>query len=122
MHPTDHVIDTLDQERLMQLYKDDIEMLGDHIEMFLDEVIPNFLELDAQLVGRNWTAVTDLTHQLRPWLGMVGLTSLENKLCEIEKLAKNNPDPEMALVLWNDFQAGLKKMKLVLAGELQRIK
>lgn len=111
--------DQLDRERLLKLYEDDTEMMILSMELFLDEVIPNFLELEKLIEQQNWEALTGLTHQMRPWLGMVGMTNLENKLWDMEKMAKRNPDREIIMISCTEFNENLAQMSSVLKIELQ---
>ncbi len=97
-------------------------MLITHIELFLGEVIPQFQELEERIHLMDWAGVRSLTHQLRPWLSMVGLTDLENKLWEMERIAGNRPDRETLLALWGTFKEKLRQMTLVLNSELERMK
>ena len=122
LYSTDNLIDKLDQKRLLQLYEGDTDMLIAHIELFLSEVMPQFQDLERRVQILDWTGVTDLTHQLRPWLGMVGLTDLENRLWEIERVARSSPALETLLTLWSTFIEKLQQMTRVLGNELQRLK
>ncbi|GAB3272032.1 hypothetical protein GCM10027347_43470 [Larkinella harenae] len=120
--PSDrHLTDGLDRERLQELYGDDTEMLVSAMSMFLDEVMPNFLELEKRIGEENWTEVAQLTHQLRPWLGMVGLTNLEKQLYEIEELARQNPERAVVMFIFNDFRSHLALIPALLKIELHRI-
>jgi HPt (histidine-containing phosphotransfer) domain-containing protein len=119
--PADNFDLLLDRERLLQLYEDDTEMLISSIEMFLDEVIPSFTALENLIELKDWEGLAEQTHQLRPWLGMVGLTNLENKLLELEKLAKKRSDPEIIMNSCNNFNWSLEKMTPVLKTELQEL-
>ena len=118
-HSADNLPDQLDRDRLLELYEDDTEMMISSFEMFLDEVLPNFLEFENLIALQDWAGVTMLTHQLRPWLGMVGLTGLENKLWAIEKQAKKEPDGESMMNLYYNFNENLLQMMPVLKNELE---
>ncbi|WP_421829929.1 Hpt domain-containing protein [Larkinella sp.] len=120
-HSADKGIDQLDRARLLQLYEDDTETLISTIEMFLDEVVPAFQVLESRIESQDWTGVCGMTHQLRPWLGMVGLTRLEQQLETIEHLAKEKPDYEMIQNTYRNFTANLEHMQPVLKTELQQL-
>ncbi|GAB3933691.1 Hpt domain-containing protein [Larkinella terrae] len=120
-HPADNGIDFLDRERLVRLYEDDTEMLISAIETFLDEVVISFSELENLTGSQNWEGLSELTHQLRPWLGMVGLTSLETRLWEIEMLARENPNAEILMISCTDFNRNLSKMTPILQLELKEL-
>ncbi|RRB01251.1 Hpt domain-containing protein [Larkinella rosea] len=117
----DNLTDQLDRKRLLQFYEDDTEMMISAMEMFLDEVIPNFLELEKLVEQQDWEALTSLTHQMRPWLGMVGLTLLENKLCDIETMAKQSPNLEIIMISCTNFNENLAQMSSVLKMELAEL-
>ncbi|GAB3331493.1 hypothetical protein GCM10027299_37200 [Larkinella ripae] len=110
----------LDRDRLLQLYGDDTQMLVSAIETFLDEVIPNFLELEQFIALQDWEGVMYLTHQLRPWLGMVGLTTLENRLWDIEKQARDQPDFVTITLSYAVFQTNLAQLTPLLTSEIRQ--
>jgi HPt (histidine-containing phosphotransfer) domain-containing protein len=118
----DKGIDQLDRARLLQLYEDDTETLISSIEMFLDEVVPAFQVLENLIESHDWTGVTAMTHQLKPWLGMVGLTRLEHQLENIERLAKEKPDSEMISNTYLNFTENLENIRPVLKAELQLLR
>ncbi|KAA9357660.1 Hpt domain-containing protein [Larkinella humicola] len=120
-HSADKGIEQLDRARLLQLYEDDTETLISSIEMFLDEVVPAFQVLENLIEKQEWTGVTAMTHQLRPWLGMVGLTGLEQQLEAIERLTKENPHYEMIQNAYRNFIENLEHMQPVLKTELQQL-
>ncbi|GAB3897610.1 hypothetical protein GCM10028803_15960 [Larkinella knui] len=120
-HSPDHLTEQLDRDRLLQLYEDDTDMLITSIETFLEEVLPTFQELERLIESQDWTAVTGRTHQLRPWLGMVGLTRLESKLCEIEELAKKDPNHTTVMNSYHNFNTDLARMVPVLKSELHEL-
>ncbi|RCR69818.1 Hpt domain-containing protein [Larkinella punicea] len=118
-HFADKGIDQLDRARLLQLYEDDTETLISTIEMFLDEVVPAFQVLESLIESQDWTGVCGMTHQLRPWLGMVGLTQLEHRLEEVERLAKKKTEYELIRITYLNFTEKLEAMQPVLKAELQ---
>ncbi|MGM9511081.1 Hpt domain-containing protein [Larkinella sp. GY13] len=120
-HSADKGIDQLDRARLLQLYEDDTETLISSIEMFLDEVVPAFQVLENLIEVQDWTGVGAMTHQLRPWLGMVGLTRLEQQLEVIERLAKEKSNDEMIPDAYRNFIQNLEHMQPVLKTELQQL-
>ncbi|WP_138993898.1 Hpt domain-containing protein [Larkinella sp. C7] len=120
-HSADKGFDQLDRARLLQLYEDDTETLISSIEMFLDEVVPAFQVLENLIEVQDWPGVSAMTHQLRPWLGMVGLTRLEQQLEVIERLAKEKPDYEMIPDAYRNFIQNLEHMQPVLKTELQQL-
>lgn len=120
-HSADKGFDQLDRARLLQLYEDDTETLISSIEMFLDEVVPAFQVLENLIEVQDWPGVSAMTHQLRPWLGMVGLTRLEQQLEVIERLAKEKPDYEMIPDAYRYFIQNLEHMQPVLKTELQQL-
>ncbi len=91
------------------------------LHLFLDEVIPDFDQLEAGMEQQNWVGVADVAHKIVPWVGMVGLTSLEMELRQLEQSAKAAPEPEEVISRWNHFKAGLEQALPVLRSELDRL-
>ncbi|WP_128547090.1 Hpt domain-containing protein [Larkinella soli] len=120
-HPNEVHGHRLDHERLRQLHADDDGMIASAIEMFLSDVLSNFLEMDNLVCRQDWEELAGLSHQLRPWLGLVGLTSLESSLKDLESQIKTGPDPQALQTHWSQFRAGLSRMTPVLEEELQRL-
>ncbi len=111
----------LDQERLIELYADDKEYAADMFQTFLNEVLPDFLQFDHLIEQQDWDGLGIHAHKLKPTLGMVGLSKLEEQMHEIEKLAKTNQNTESLPSKWQDLRLNLEKMLPVLKEELENL-
>ena len=74
-----------DRKRLRELYGTDAAHAADMFSTFLDDVVPELLQLPALYHGKDRKQVAALAHKLRPTLGMVGLTQLETDMLTLEK-------------------------------------
>lgn len=111
----------LDNERLTDLYGDDREYAADIFQTFLEDVLPDFQEISNLIHQQNWDALRKLAHKLKPTLGMVGLTELEQLLIGIENQAKEKPEYESLQYMWSLFQIKLDESVPVLRAELDKL-
>ena len=111
----------LDQVRLLELYGTDkaypLEMFG----LFLTDVVPDILRLPLLCRERDWPALTREAHKLRPTLGMVGLSWLEEKMGELEKKLQQEVGIEIVEIYCDDIVAGINQMIPVLRRESQKL-
>ncbi len=87
----------LDYARLEELYEDDVEYQIDMFETFLNDVLPDFYKIRTLLDQGVHEEVGKLAHKLKPTFGMVGLTDVESKMIEFEKMAKLGSIPKELL-------------------------
>ena len=111
----------VDRDRLEQLHNS-TRMIIHAIEMFLDEVVPDFDPLDKAIRHQQWLQTAGLVHKIVPWLGMTGLTGLECELRELETEARTQPDAARLTDRWARFKAGLHQAIPLLHAELERLK
>ncbi|MEA5460781.1 PAS domain S-box protein [Arcicella sp. LKC2W] len=88
---------TLDQLSLEQLYGEDKEYAAEMFQTFLNDVLPDIYQLQLHASNQDWEEISKEAHKLKPTLAMVGLTSMEPKIIEIEKIAKENPNEELSV-------------------------
>lgn len=112
---------TIDYQRLNELYDGDNEQIASLFELFLDEVFPDFNEIESQILQQEWPTVAATIHKMVPWVGMVGLTALEAKLRSIEMLAKTQTDTEQIMPNWTQFKGGLNQSIPVIQQELVKL-
>ena len=87
----------LDRKRLRDLYGTDAAYAADMFSTFLNDVVPELMQLTTLCNEPDRKRLTALAHKLRPTLGMVGLTQLETDLLTIEKdLLVNNDESTLA--------------------------
>ncbi|MBC7571580.1 MAG: response regulator, partial [Spirosoma sp.] len=78
-------VERLDRKRLRDLYGTDAAYAADMFSTFLNDVVPELLQLPTVCHSPDRNQLTALAHKLRPTLGMVGLTQLETQLHTLEK-------------------------------------
>jgi CheY-like chemotaxis protein/HPt (histidine-containing phosphotransfer) domain-containing protein len=111
----------LDHDRLNDLYGDDKEYAADMIQTFFDEVLPDFTIIDELFIQNDLDAVAQYLHKVKPTLGMVGLTDLEEQINEFETKVKIETNADNLKPAWNDFQIQLKNALPMLQKELQKL-
>ncbi|MVM37351.1 Hpt domain-containing protein [Spirosoma sp. HMF3257] len=112
---------TIDYQRLNELYDGDNEQIASLFELFLDEVFPDFGEIENEIERQNWPEVAQITHKMLPWVGMVGLTALEAKLRTIEAQAKAGSARDEIMVTWSQFKLGLNQSMPIIREELVKL-
>ncbi len=78
-------VERLDRKRLRDLYGTDAAYAADMFSTFLNDVVPELLQLPIVCHSPDRNQLTALAHKLRPTLGMVGLTQLETQLRTLEE-------------------------------------
>lgn len=111
----------IDRDRLAQLH-DSPRMIVHAIEMFLDEVLPDFGPLGEAIQQEQWLQTASLAHKIVPWLGMAGLTGLEGELRKLETEARTEPNPVQLTDRWVRLNAGLSQAIPLLRRELDYLK
>ncbi len=114
-------ISLIDQDRLNELYGDDKEYAADIIQTFLEDVLPDFVVIDELIIQKNLETLAQHVHKLKPTLGMVGLTDLEESIKEFETKLKQGSDFDNIQLQWNDFQKNLEKSIPDLKATLQKL-
>lgn len=113
-----HVID---YHRLNELYDGDTEQIASLFELFLDETFPDFQDIETKIEQNLWPEVANQAHKLLPWVGMVGLTTLETKLRSIEAQATDGSGKEEILATWHQFRTGLDQAVPMIRQELVKL-
>lgn len=112
---------TIDYERLDRLHGGSRSQILAVTTLFLDDVLPDFDPLADAVRQQQWASVADMAHKIVPWIGMVGLTSLETELRQLEIRAKTNP---VANELTNHFwqiRDGIDQAIPLLRQELDKL-
>ncbi|MDB5241948.1 MAG: hybrid sensor histidine kinase/response regulator [Spirosoma sp.] len=112
---------SLDYDRLNELYGLDTAYSLEMFDMFLTDIVPEFAQLPLLCQQANWPALAQLTHKLKPTLGMVGLSWLEEKMDTMEKKSLNNPDKDIIEKYCNDIVTGINKMLPILQKEIHKL-
>jgi HPt (histidine-containing phosphotransfer) domain-containing protein len=111
----------VDQNRLNELYGDDKAYAADMIQTFLEDVLPDFAVIDELINQKDMEMLVQHVHKLKPTIGMVGLTDLEEKIKEFEKILKQETNVEPLKSLWIDFQKNLEDSLPALKATLQKL-
>lgn len=111
----------IDHERLDRLHDGSRSQIISVLHLFLDEVMPDFGPLDEAVRQHQWPEAADMAHKIVPWVGMVGLTTLETELRNLEIRAKTTPDADGVTDQWLRFKTGLNQAVPLLRQELARL-
>ncbi len=114
--------DILDHERLQEMYEGDVDYQVDMFDTFLEDVLHEFADLTPLNEQQQFMDIKRLAHKLKPTLGMVGLTTLEQKLIEIEHIALEKPDYQDLKEKIERFTHLLDEAVPTLKDELHRLK
>ena len=119
--PTRTTNHAIDHDRLDRLHDGSRNQIVSVLHLFLDEVMPDFDPLDEAVRQHQWPEAADMAHKIVPWVGMVGLTTLEMELRDLEIRAKTKPDAEGVTNHWLRFKTGLNQALPLLRQELDRL-
>ncbi|MFD2935677.1 PAS domain-containing hybrid sensor histidine kinase/response regulator [Spirosoma flavum] len=111
----------LDQRRLSELYGTDTAYASEMFSMFLTDVVPDIRKLPSLCLAQNWSDLASFAHRLKPTLGMVGLSGLEDKMRQLENSARQDVDKKVIEVYCNDFIEEINKVLPILETELQKL-
>lgn len=115
-------VSMLNYHRLKELYGDDNEYIVDMMETFLTDALPDFADFQGLINARDWIALSKLAHRLKPTLGMVGLTDLEEKMSQLETQSRNNPQVESLQLIWSSITEGLENGTKEIQQEIVKLK
>ncbi len=112
---------SLDRRRLSELYGTDTAYASEMFPMFLTDVVPDIRKLPSLCLEQNWPDLASTAHKLKPTLGMVGLSWLEEKMRHLEKSALQGADKKGLEVYCHDFMEEIDKVLPILETELQKL-
>ncbi|QMW02944.1 Hpt domain-containing protein [Spirosoma foliorum] len=115
------ITNTLDRDRLSELYGEDADYAATMFETFLDDVLPEFNEFNELMQEQRWEEGRQLAHKLRPTLGMVGLSDLETALAQLERLIITKVEPKQVRNYWRLFYNSLLSKKTLIQTEWERL-
>ena len=110
---------SLDYDRLNELYGNDAEYAAMIFETFLETVVTEFDAFESLIQQERWSEVCQLAHKLKPGLGMVGLSDLEEVMRQLESMTKTDPDPTIVRNLWHTFRADFSSRQPLLHAQWQ---
>lgn len=109
----------LDRNRLTELYGDDRAAAAEMFNTFLTSIVPDLLQLPGLCRQQNWPELMRQAHKLKPTLGMVGLTRLENTMHRLEKASRHAADPDLVNVYCQEVVMALQEAIPLLEDEVQ---
>lgn len=112
----------LDVETLEALYEDDLEYAADLFETFLDFTVEEFKPLKGLIEAEDWPSAKALAHKLKPTFSMVGLSSVETKMMEIEHLAMQEGNKQRILQLHQEVEQAIEEYVPILITDLGKMK
>ena len=112
---------TLDHKRLSEIYGADRGYPLEMFDLFLTDVVPEILQLPDLCREQDWPALARKAHKLKPALGMVGLSWLEDKMGEMEKKIQQGAKKEELDIYCADIISGINQMLPVLQKETQKL-
>jgi PAS domain S-box-containing protein len=110
---------SLDHKRLTELYGTDTAYTLEMFDMFLTDIVPEMAELPILCQDEDWPALAQLTHKLKPTLGMVGLSWIEDKMNEMELRIKQGTKKQLIEIYCNEIIDDVNEMLPILQKETQ---
>jgi len=106
----------LDLSFLTEIADGSNEFIIESIDMFLEHT-PEMLEtITTAIAGTNWALTTETAHKLKPNLGFFGMPVTQEKLQEIELMAKSGePDAELLLSKFNEVKEAVSTNMITLS-------
>ncbi|MDX1637557.1 MAG: Hpt domain-containing protein [Balneolaceae bacterium] len=80
---------------LEELGMGDDDLLIEMVEMFLENTPVSIDQMRNHCDASNWKKLAAEAHKLKPNLSYVGLDNARDLVVDIEKTAKNDPDPSV---------------------------
>ncbi len=111
----------LDRQRLSELYGTDTAYAAEMFAMFLADIVPDIRTLPSLCQDQKWPELASTAHRLKPTLGMVGLSSLEEKMRQLEYRARQDVSQQWIEVHCNDLMEEIDKVLPILETELQKL-
>ncbi len=112
----------LDRALLEELYAGDIEYAMTIFEIFLSHSLNELKELRTYLDLGDWTATAQLAHKLKPNFTMVGLPQLEQKMLEIEEMARNRRNVKRVSELFEEVEDMITTYRPIIDADLEKMR
>lgn len=111
----------LNQNYLKDLYEGDLEYAADMFETFLDYTVKEFPSLRPLIEANDLENGRKLAHKLKPTFAMVGLTDLQQKMLQIEKMAEEQTASAEILSALDFVEEQLKILVPILQSDLKKM-
>ena len=112
---------SLDQNRLFELYEGDLDYAADMFDNFLNNSVQQVHRISGIMEQGKWGLAKDTIHQLKPSFIMVGLTGLANQLDEIEKMLAAKGSNSEVHKKWKEALSLLEERVPVLKEDLNKM-
>ncbi len=96
----------INTNHLHELYGGDETYIREMIQSFMDDIVPDFIEIDQLFLNQNQDTLAKALHKVKPTLGMVGLSNLEAQLKSIEQEIQTS-DIKSVAKTWQVFRTHL---------------
>lgn len=111
----------LDGAYLRELYGEDWSYAHEMFQTFLNDLLPEYQNMDNLAQKKDWDNLAREAHKLNPPLAMVGLTGLQQELKLLEMQLTQDKSVEGILDKIVTFQDELSRMATILAVEVCRL-
>jgi len=114
---------SLDVQRLVDLYEDDIEYALDMFEAFSEKMETEYVQLRPLFEEKEWLPLSKLAHKIKPAFPMVGLSDLEANFQALENAGKKEPacEKEISEIL-NTLEMKVNDELPLIEKEKERLK
>lgn len=112
----------LNSDYLKKIYGDDLKHAAIMFETFLEHAHKIFSELNPLFQIKDWKGLEQVSHRLKSNLAIVGLTELSEKMEQVEKLCRQNPQAKLIQPYLESFQNEIDGYLPVLKTELLKMK
>ncbi|NSL87362.1 Hpt domain-containing protein [Chitinophaga solisilvae] len=111
----------LDIAFLQQLYKDEPLYAFDMFEGFMQEIGQRMADLSAAVTAGDWKKTQYHVHQIKSFIGIVGLTKVQDKAQQLESCCSSG-NREMILLLFREINLAVRKSMTPVKQELERLR
>ncbi|AUD03323.1 PAS domain-containing hybrid sensor histidine kinase/response regulator [Spirosoma pollinicola] len=111
----------LDRQRLSELYGTDTGYAAEMFAMFLVDIVPDIRTLPDLCQEQKWPELASAAHRLKPTLGMVGLSLLEEKMRQLEYHSRQDINQQWLEGHCHDLMEEIDKVLPILETELQKL-
>jgi len=113
-------VSDINTNHLQELYGGDTEYIREMIQSFIEDVVPDFEEIDTLFKDKKQELLAKALHKIKPTLGMVGLSNLETQIKQIEQDIRELQPIEPIIESWHNFRIylaeGIENLKKLLTN------
>ncbi len=112
----------LDTVHLERLYRGDLQYASIMFQTFLDYTMVEYENMADVFEQGDFSNLQQLAHKLKPNFSLVGLTGLEKKMLELEKIAGSDADKPEVENLLKIIDQSVRRYKPLIKNELEKMK